>query len=100
MLGPDAALIETEFAPYDTGFDSDKTLETGILTSVKENSSAYRAGLRNGMAFISKMSGGGGDTEVPLVMQVEHNGEPIEISYIPIADETVKVPQFQKRIKK
>lgn len=96
MLGNGFSLIESELAPYDVGFDTDKTFQTGVFEGVTEQSSAYRAGLRNGMTFISKKSGGGGDTSVPLIMQVEHKGQQIEISYKPTSNDKVKVPQFIK----
>lgn len=97
MMGNGYSLIVSELVLYDVGFDTNKTFTTGIFEGVTEKSSAYRAGLRNGMTFISKVSGGGGDTSVPLVMQVEHQGQTIEISYTPVADEKVKVPQFRKK---
>jgi len=79
---------------YNLGFDVDASLGSGIFSGVRENSNAYRAGLRNGMKFLSKVKGGGGDTTRPIVLGVNDAGEDIEVSYLPIDGEGVDVPQY------
>lgn len=79
---------------YNLGFDVDASLGSGIFSGVRENSNAYRAGLRNGMKFLRKVKGGGGDTTRPIVLGVNDAGQDIEVSYLPIDGEGVDVPQY------
>ena len=54
-----------------------------------------KAGLRDGQKFVTKVSGGGGDTTIPLVLEVIDNGKPLMISYSPISGQYVQIPQFE-----
>ncbi len=97
MLGPDFVLSEVKVHPYDIGFDFEKTRANGIVEGVLEGSNAYRAGLRNGIGFVSKLSGGGGDTTVPIVLKLSDQGQEFELSYIPAEPDGVMVPQFIRK---
>jgi len=79
---------------YDLGFDVNPSLDSGIFSGVKKTSNAYRAGLRNGMMFLRKVKGGGGDTTRPIVLAVSDADKEMEVSYLPISGNGVDVPQY------
>lgn len=95
-LFPDCAtLTEAPVYGYNVGFDPEATLSSGFVVGVSADHNAAKAGLKNGQQFLAKVSGGGGDTTVPLVLEVK-DGEAIKtISYMPIGGEPVMVPQFE-----
>jgi len=80
---------------YDVGFDVQTTLSTGIVTGVVSDHNVAKAGLKNGQTFVSKVSGGGGDTSKPLVFEVKDQGKLLTISYIPTSGDTVEIPQYK-----
>jgi len=41
------------------------------------------------------VSGGGGDISVPLVLKVRDQDQSFEVSYLPINDKAMDVPQFE-----
>ncbi len=95
-LFPDCAtLTEAPVYGYDVGFDPEATLSTGIVSGVSADHNAAKAGLKNGQQFLAKVSGGGGDTTVPLVLEVQDGEATKTISYMPIGGEPVMVPQFE-----
>ena len=84
---------------YDVGFDANATLSNGIVSGVATDSAAYKAGLRNGLKFLEKVSGGGGDTSAPLVLRLQGEDDPFELSYLPISSPFTSVPQFFRKAK-
>ncbi len=95
-LFPDCADLKVEpIQSYDVGFDPDATLSTGIVTSVQSDHNAFKAGLRNRQTLIAKVSGGGGETSAPLVLEVKDRDTVKTISYIPVGGEPIMVPQFE-----
>ena len=48
------------------------------------------------MTFVSKVSGGGGVTSIPLVLEVSDKGQKFEVNYIPVGTKTVMIPQFSQ----
>ena len=91
-----ATLKTTPIYPYDVGFDVADTLGTGIVSGVSNNHNASLAGLKNGQIFVAKISGGGGDMTLPIVLNVKDGETLRSISYLPISGESVNVPQFEK----
>lgn len=94
MFGKCAKLKYKSLSPYDVGFDTGETLSTGIVTGVAHSHNAAAAGLENGQKFIAKVSGGGGDSTTPIVLEVEDNGKVLNVSYLPVSGDKVQVPQF------
>ena len=81
---------------YDVGFDAQATLGSGIVSGVAEGHNAAKAGLKNGQSLVAKVSGGGGDTAVPLVLEVQESGKNLTISYVPVSGKPMMVPYFEK----
>jgi len=96
MFAGCATLNIVPVSTYDVGFDVESTFSSGVISGVVLDHNAAKAGLRDGQAFVNKVSGGGGDTTIPLVLTVNDNAKPITISYLPISGDYVQVPQFEK----
>ena len=79
---------------YSLGFDVEASLGTGIFSGVDKDHNSYRAGLRDGMEFTEKVKGGGGDTTQPIVLKVKDNNTLRNISYLPIGEKNVEIPQY------
>lgn len=95
-LFPDCAKLSSAPAfQYDVGFDAQATLGSGIISGVAKGHNAAKAGLKNGQALIAKVSGGGGDTTSPLILEVEQGDETLTISYLPVSGTPTDIPQFK-----
>lgn len=53
-LGPCVKRIKVELGKFKHGYDSKKTYKSGIITGLKKNSPAYKAGLRNGHELLDR----------------------------------------------
>ena len=91
-----AALKSKPVYIYDVGFDVETTLSSGTVTGVVRDHNVAKAGLKDGQTFVSKVSGGGGDTTTPLVFEVDEDGKRLTISYFPISGDPIAIPQFEK----
>ena len=80
---------------YDVGFDPGATLSSGIVAGVVPGHNGAKAGLKNGQSFIDKVSGGGGDTTIPIVLEVKDGEKTLTLSYMPVSGDPVMVPQFE-----
>jgi len=97
MLGACYHVRSVSEGTYDVGFDVSATLGNGIVSGVAPDSAAYKAGLRNDLRFLEKVSGGGGDTSEPLVLSVQGEGDPFELTYRPIGPPFTLIPQFSHK---
>ena len=92
-MGPSVSDSVAALAPFELGFDYEATAKTKILTGVIENSSAWKAGLRNGQ----KWRGGSiyfDKIQKPALVYIEEEGKIREIKYMPTEANTVLVRQF------
>ena len=80
--------------PYDVGFDVEATFASGRVTGVNPDHNAFAAGLRDGMGFVGKVSGGGGARDVDMVLSVTEDAKTRAIAYRPLSVDTVPVAQF------
>lgn len=94
-FGECAELRVLPIPEYNVSFNTEITLDTGIVTGVVQGSNADKAGLKNGQIFLEKISGGGGDTSVPLVLKVSEQDRVFEVSFIPVGNKVLDVPQFE-----
>ena len=85
---------------YSLGFDVDASLGSGIFSGVDKSHNAHRAGLRDGQEFISKVKGGGGDTTQPIVLKIKDKEKVSNVSYLPIGNDSLQIPQFVKAVAK
>ena len=89
---PDARLgnfemRETEKPLFDPGFSLERTRKTGVISDLAEDTAAYRAGLRNGMAFVRARNANrfsnSWQAEQPLVVVVKVDGRERTIEFFP-----------------
>lgn len=97
-LGKEYDVITNQLHAFDLGFDADSSFEKRMVLNVKENSNAYKAGLRNNQKLLG-WSFSYEDVANPVKFTVQENEEKKIISYYPAATEGIPVPQFVKRFK-
>jgi predicted metalloprotease with PDZ domain len=95
VFAPCGTLATLNLPAFDRGFDPQKTAEDGNkIAGLREDSSAYRAGLRNGMQIVKRESGKPGDARVPLSYRVLDNGVERVITYQPEGAKRVTLQEF------
>lgn len=81
--------IETvDRAAFHRGFDLEATQAAGnIFTDVIVEGPAWRAGLRDGMKLVRRSGGVIGDSTQPITYEVEADGTPLTLTWLPEAPE-------------
>lgn len=93
----DCGRIETVSLPkFDPGFDRAASAQTGIISGVSEGSSAWRAGLRNGMKRISHVASKDGDARVPVSYRISDTKGERVLTWLPQGKDYSKVLQFKR----
>jgi predicted metalloprotease with PDZ domain len=86
-LGKNYELHEAEKPAFDIGFLLEETQKTRKISGVKESSSAYRAGLRDGMDFVGVENAyrfsNAWKADKPLVVKVKIDGTERRFEYFP-----------------
>jgi len=83
-LGGCLRVVNEDAADFDPGYDTEKTIATGVFSSVDPEGNAYKAGLRDGMKRLARLSGEPNDSSVPLSYRVtDPEGAEKIISYLP-----------------
>jgi predicted metalloprotease with PDZ domain len=90
--------LATVRAPrFDLGFDIAESRREGVVTGVREDGPAYRAGLRDGMSLVrtrnTSRDTNSWDAEAPVVIVVRDGAEERAIAYMP-AGELHEVVQY------
>jgi len=62
LYGKCATVVTEEIAAFDSGFDGQKSAESGVFTGVDPEGPAYAAGLRDGMRRLSREISGDDDS--------------------------------------
>lgn len=95
IFAPCGKVATLDLPVFDRGFDSAKTAQNGnTITDLREDSPAYRAGLRNGMKIVKREAGKTGDSRVPLTYRVLDNGVERVITYKPEGKARVTLQEF------
>jgi predicted metalloprotease with PDZ domain len=81
--GPDLELVEVDVPVFDTGFDHESAVESGVVSGVVPGGSAERAGLVDGMRMRS-WSVSFGRVDVPIQVRVGTDSGEQEISFLPL----------------
>ncbi len=93
MLGK-KTIVENKKTPvFEIGFDEEATMEVRKIIGLKNDSNAYRAGIRNGQA-IKGTSYYRGRTDMEVTLHVEVDGEIKKIAYMPVGFSEEMIPQF------
>jgi predicted metalloprotease with PDZ domain len=93
-LGPCAEIADVTVFPYDPGLDLESTLGFRIVTGVKPDGEAYRAGLRDGQQVLEHNEIAPGDTSRTVILVVRAGDQEKRISYYP-RGQAFHVSQFQ-----
>lgn len=76
---------------FDIGFNLDESYKTKVVTGLKEGSAAWKAGLKNGMTFISISNAGRFSHayrhDLPLTVKVREEGIEKVIKYMPLGNQ-------------
>ena len=98
VFGSCGNVATLDVAEFDRGFDPRKTAENGnVITDLREDSPAYRAGLRNGMKIVKREAGKPGDSRVPVTYRVIDNGAERVITYQPEGKKRITLQEFTLR---
>ncbi|MCB1023517.1 MAG: hypothetical protein KDB79_03950, partial [Acidobacteria bacterium] len=93
-------LENTDVAAFDPGFAIRESYENKVVTGVVNDSAAFKAGLRNGMQFVSAKNesrfSNAWSPDEPLTVVVKSDGREKEIKYFPHG-KSIKLPQFVKK---
>lgn len=89
VLGGCLKVVTEQALVLDRGYDADKSGATGVFTGVNPDSNAYKAGLRDGMTYLARLSGDSDDATVPYSFRVKTpDGQPQIITYLPQGEAT------------
>jgi predicted metalloprotease with PDZ domain len=92
VLAPCATVTDVSIPVLDTGFDADATAKNGgTVIGVKVGGPAWRAGLRNGMKLVKRLSPYSIDSRKPRVYSVRDNTKMRTITYLPAGPERVRI---------
>jgi predicted metalloprotease with PDZ domain len=95
VFAPCGTMATLDLAEFDRGFDPVKTSENGNkITGLREDSPAYRAGLREGMQIVKRESGKNGDSRVDLSYRVLDNGVERVITFKPEGSKRITLQEF------
>ncbi len=95
VFAPCGTVATLDLAAFDRGFDPVKTGENGNkITGLREDSPAYRAGLREGMQILKRESGKNGDSRVDLSYRVLDNGAERVITFKPEGQKRIALQEF------
>lgn len=93
-LGPGVDLISVEVAPFEEGYDFAIAAAKKMVAGVKENSNAYRAGLRNGQQIVDEDIVYNRPGRLAKITVKDAAGAQQVVSYYP-AGPKVFVPQYK-----
>jgi predicted metalloprotease with PDZ domain len=96
VFGGCARLKTTERRAFDRGWDAAATARNhNVITGLRRDSPAYRAGLRDGMTVIRRLSGVPGDVTVPYSLRVLDGNRERTITFWPRGAGTVTAQQLE-----
>ncbi len=94
-FGPHLSLKIEEFAQFELGLDLEMLVVNKVISGVKEDSAAYRAGLRDDQVFLRRLPIYVGDPKKPVEITIQDGEEERTIKYFPASDQRVSVPQYR-----
>lgn len=85
--------IETTSRPvFERGWDPEATSKAGnVITGLRKDTPAYRAGLRDGMAIVEVVAGQRGDSTIAYVLRVRDGKRERKLEFLPAGKAKVAV---------
>lgn len=96
-FGPYIELEIIEEPLFELGLDLDALRTKKIIAGVKEDSAAYRAGLRDRQVVVRRLPIYLGDVTKPVEITIKEGDSERTIKYFPTSRKTVSVPQYKLR---
>lgn len=87
----------TEVPLFESGLDLETLRTKKVIAGVKEESAAYRAGLRDGQVIVKRSPIYIGDAAKQIEMTIKDNEGERTIKYYPASRNTVSVPEYKLR---
>lgn len=88
--------VTTREAPrFEVGYEVETRGGVRMLSKVDPAGPAYAAGLRDGMVYVRRVSGGPGNSAEPWKLRVSENGQEREVSYLPAGKGTETLQQLE-----
>jgi predicted metalloprotease with PDZ domain len=91
-LGPCFELKTVEIRKFDLGFDHQASSSAKLVTGLRSDSIAFKAGLRNGQEIIGRRIFFDDPTR-PAEIKVKNGDGEVAIQFLPMG-ETIRVPQY------
>ena len=93
-LGHCTALVDKMLPTYDLGFDEEASFKAGVISGLRQDSNAYRAGLREGLPLVRLSTQYGDPSKEAVVTVKRDDGTNQQIRYFPAGME-IRIPQFE-----
>jgi len=96
VFGECIRVVSSVRKSFERGWDVDATAAAGrIITGLRKDSPAYRAGLRDGMKIVERVAGEPGDSTVPYILKVMSGKRERLITFKPEGREALTVQQLE-----
>jgi predicted metalloprotease with PDZ domain len=95
VFGPCIEVTRKPRRSFDRGWDADATTKAGnVITGLRKDSPAHRAGLRDGMKIVERVAGEPGDSTVEYVLKVLDGERERKIRFLPGGDQELVVQRL------
>jgi predicted metalloprotease with PDZ domain len=83
-----------DYHPWDMGFEVDKSFKTRVISGVKPDGNAHRAGLRDGQKWVSGGFVYGDPNRLTKLTVIEGNTQKV-VQFYPAATEAIRLPRYK-----
>lgn len=94
MLPPNLEIRRDLVGSFDIGYDTEKSYKVMKITGLRQNTNAYKAGLREGMELIDYFYDSRNPQKTATIIIKENNQEK-RFSYLPESDEKTEILQLR-----
>jgi predicted metalloprotease with PDZ domain len=82
------------YHPWDMGFEAAKSFKTRVISGVKPDSNAHRAGLRDGQKWVSGGYVHGDPNRLTKLTVIEGDKQKV-VQFYPASTEAIRLPQYK-----
>ncbi len=84
----------TNYHPWDMGFEAEKSFKTRVISGVKPNSNAHRAGLRDGQKWVTGGFVWDDPNRLTKLTVIESDKQKV-VQFYPASNEAIRLPQYK-----